>query len=186
MADWLIDGGRRDAAVRRVHRAARTLFAERGIERTTAEAVARRAGCSRATFYRLVGNRTALVEAVLTDAAAVVVARVEEATAGRSGADRVAEAILSAVAAVRADPVIAAWLDGRGAAAAAEGGGAAMVQMARTLCGAADLDDRDGAWIVRSVLGLIALPGADAATERAIVERYVVPPLVLGDVTPGR
>lgn len=180
-SDWLVGGRRRDAAVRRVHRAARDLFLERGIERTTADAIARRAGCSRATLYRLVGSRRALVDDVLTAGAAAVVARVEEATAGLDGAERAIVAITTAVAGLRADPVVAAWLRDGGAGSLDEVGGAdGIAALARAVTGADRPDNRDGEWIVRSVLGLVAMPGPDATAEREIVERYVVPPLSLG------
>lgn len=179
--DWLLDGRRRDAAVRRIHRAARELFLERGIERTTADAVARRAGCSRATFYRLVGNRAALVDALLTAGAEGVVARVEEATAGLTGAARAVEAIATAAEAIRADPVVAAWLRDRGSLDDVLGGPDGITALARALTGAARPDPRDGEWIVRSVLALVAMPGRDPAAERALVASYVVPPLGLAD-----
>ncbi len=177
--DWLLDGRRREAAVRRIHRAAGELFLERGIERTTADAIARRAGCSRATFYRLVGSRAALIDALLTDGAAAVVARVEEATAGTTGAERATEAIVTAAAAIRDDPVVATWLRERGSIDDLLGGPDGVTALARTLTGASRPDSRDGEWIVRSVLSLVAMPGADPATERALVAAYVVPPLGL-------
>ncbi|GAA3683719.1 TetR/AcrR family transcriptional regulator [Nocardioides ginsengisoli] len=175
--DWLLDGRRRDAAVRRIHRAAGELFLERGIERTTADAIARRAGCSRATFYRLVGSRGALIDALLTSGAAAVVARVEEATEGLAGADRATEAIVTAAAAIRDDPVVAAWLRERAGLGDLLGGPEGVAGLARTLTGVARPDTRDGEWIVRSVLALVAMPGADAAAERELVATYVVPPL---------
>lgn len=177
--DWLLDGRRREAAVRRIHRAARELFLERGIERTTAEAVARRAGCSRATLYRLVGNRGALVDALLTDGAAAVVARVEEATAGLTGAARATEAIVTAAEAIRADPVVAGWLRERGSLDDVLGGPDGVTALARALTGAARPDSRDGEWIVRSVLALVTMPGRDGGAERELVASYVVPALGL-------
>ncbi|MBU2697478.1 TetR/AcrR family transcriptional regulator [Pimelobacter sp. 30-1] len=177
--DWLIDGRRRDAAVRRVHRAARELFLERGVERTTADAVARRAGCSRATFYRLVGNRAALVDALLTAGAASVVAQVEAATAGLTGAARATEAIVTAAEAIRADAVVAAWLRDRASLDDVLGGPEGITALARTLTGAARPGTADGEWIVRSVLALVAMPGRDGAVERELVASYVVPGLGL-------
>lgn len=177
--DWLLDGRRRETAVRRIHRAAGDLFLERGIERTTADAIARRAGCSRATFYRLVGSRAALVDALLTEGAAAVVTRVEEATAGLTGAERATEAIVTAAAAIRDDPVVATWLRDRGSIEDLLGGTDGVAALARSLTGAARPDGRDGEWIVRSVLSLVAMPGADPDAERDLVASYVVPPLGL-------
>ncbi|MBM7520333.1 TetR/AcrR family transcriptional regulator [Nocardioides nitrophenolicus] len=180
--DWLLADGRRASAVGRIHRAARELFLERGIERTTADAVARRAGCSRATFYRLVGSRAALVDALLAAGGAAVVARVEEATAGLDGADRATEAVVTAAAAIRADRVLTAWLRDRGSLDDVLGGPQGSAAIARSLTGIVGAGDRDGEWIVRSVLALVAMPGRDADAERELVARYVVPPLGL---TPG-
>lgn len=177
--DWLLDGTRHAAAVRRIHRAARELFLERGIERTTADAVARRAGCSRATFYRLVGSRAALIDALLTDGAAAVVARVQQATAGTTGTARATEAIVTAAEAIRDDPVVAAWLRDRASIGDLLGGPDGVTVLARTLTGSARPDSRDGEWIVRSVLSLVAMPGGDPAAERELVETYVVPTLGL-------
>lgn len=180
-ADWLVDGSRQAAATRRIHRAARELFLERGIEQTTADAIARRAGCSRATLYRLVGNRAALVDDLLTSGAANVVARVEEATAGLTGAPRATAAIVSAASAIRDDPVVATWLRAQSSPADVLGGPAGVTALARTLTGAVRPDTRDGEWIVRSVLALVAMPGADEQAERELVASYVVPALGLDD-----
>lgn len=177
--DWLIGGARHDAAVRRIHRAARDLFLERGIDQTTADAIARRAGCSRATLYRLVGSRAALIDDLLTAGAAGVVARVEEATAGRVGPDRATTAIVTAVAAIRADPVVATWLRGQGSLDDILGGPEGITTLARALTGAVRAGSRDGEWVVRSVLALVAMPGRDADAERELVASYVVPPLGL-------
>ncbi|WGX94331.1 TetR/AcrR family transcriptional regulator [Nocardioides sp. L-11A] len=181
--DWLVGGRRREVAVRRIHRAARELFLERGIDRTTADAVARRAGCSRATFYRLVGSRAALVDALLTAGAAGVVARVEEATAGLTGAARATEAIVAAAEAIRADRVVAAWLRDRGSLDDVLGGPDGVTALASSLTGAVRAEGRDGEWIVRSVLSLVAMPGGDPVAERELVAAYVVAPLGLGGLS---
>lgn len=177
--DWLVGGARRAAAVRRIHRAARDLFLERGIEQTTADAIARRAGCSRATLYRLVGSRAALVDDLLTAGAAGVVAQVERATAGLGGAERATTAIVTAAAAIRADPVVSTWLRGQRSLDDVLGGPDGVITLARSLTGAVRPDSRDGEWIVRSVLALVAMPGRDAAAERELVASYVVPALGL-------
>ncbi|UNQ35816.1 TetR family transcriptional regulator [Prescottella equi] len=71
--------------------------------------VAERAGCSRATLYRYVGGKPAIVAAVVSSAAASVAEDVACAVAHLDGADRVVEAILTSVAAVRADPALSYW-----------------------------------------------------------------------------
>lgn len=174
--DWLLDGRRREAAVRRIHRAARELFLERGIEQTTAAAIARRAGCSRATFYRLVDSRAALIDTLLVAGAATIVAEVDRATERLTGAERAVEAIVVAAAALRSDVVVRSWLTDR---PGLDGGHDAMTELARSLTGAARPGTHDGEWIVRSVLALVAQPAADDAAERELVATYVVPPLGL-------
>ncbi len=179
VSDWLVGGPRKDAAVRRVHRAARDLFLERGIEQTTADAIARRAGCSRATLYRLVGSRAALVDDLLTSGAAGVVAQVEQAIAGLGGAERATAAIVTAAAAIRADPVVSTWLRGQDSLDDVLGGPDGVTALARALTGAVRPGSRDAEWIVRSVLALVAMPGRDAEAERELVSSYVVPALGL-------
>ena len=92
---------------------------------------------------------------------------------------RATEAVVSAAAAIREDPVVATWLRDRAGIDDLLGGPDGITALARTLTGVARPDSRDGEWIVRSVLSLVAMPGADPATERALVASYVVPPLGL-------
>ncbi len=114
--DWLAGGDRRAAAVARIEAAATELFLERGIDDVGVDEVAARAGCSRATLYRHVGGKAALVDAVLARSAVTVSERVAAAVAPHAGPRRVVEAILASVAAIRADPVLSRWLATRSAA----------------------------------------------------------------------
>ncbi|WP_183095240.1 TetR/AcrR family transcriptional regulator, partial [Nocardioides stalactiti] len=95
--DWLTGGNRREQAVAAIHAAARAELVERGIDRFSVERVATRAGCSRATLYRVVGGKGALLRTVLADGAARVADRVRVATEGLDGEARVVEAVLVAV-----------------------------------------------------------------------------------------
>ncbi|MFC4603108.1 TetR/AcrR family transcriptional regulator [Rhodococcus kronopolitis] len=174
--DWLGTDPRRAAAVAQIRAAAAELFLERGLEQVSIEDVAERAGCSRATLYRHVGGKSALVGGVVAAAAATVAEQVATAVAPLTGSRRIVEAILTSVAAVRSDPALAAWFahtgPGRGddyLASSPELG-----RIATTLTGIAP-DDDSAQWIVRVVMSLLALPAADPDTERRIVERFVEP-----------
>jgi len=174
--DWLAGGSRRALAVERITAAASDLFLERGFDRVSVLDVAERAGCSRATLYRYVGGKPALVGAVVSAAAAGVADRVLQAVDGLDGADRVVEAILTSVAAVRADPTLSYWFT-HTRTGAADGYLAAspdLTRLATTLTGIT-ADDQAGQWIVRSVLTLLSWPGPDADAERHMVRRFVAP-----------
>src|SRR5258708_3978379 len=65
---------RRDAAVnrKRILAAARALFAERGVDGTSMDAVAAAAGVGKGTLFRRFGDRAGLTEALLDDATAAL------------------------------------------------------------------------------------------------------------------
>jgi AcrR family transcriptional regulator len=174
--DWLAGGNRRAIGVERIHAAAAELFLERGIDRVSVEDVAARAGCSRATLYRYVGGKSALIGGVVSAAAAAVAQRVAAEVEPLSGSRRIVEAILISVAAVRADAALSQWLTnsrtGRGddyLASSPELG-----RVATALTGIAP-DAEAAQWIVRVVISLLTVPAGDPAAERRIVERFVEP-----------
>ncbi|BCN82209.1 TetR/AcrR family transcriptional regulator [Prescottella equi] len=174
--DWLAGGNRREVAVARITAAATDLFLERGFDRVGVLDVAERAGCSRATLYRYVGGKPAIVAAVVSSAAASVAEDVARAVAHLDGAERVVEAILTSVAAVRADPALSYWFahNRTGAANGYLASSPDLARFATTLTGAV-ADDLAGEWIVRVVLTLLAWPGADGDTERHMVRHFVAP-----------
>ncbi|AVH22453.1 TetR/AcrR family transcriptional regulator [Nocardia cyriacigeorgica] len=170
--DWLAGGDRRAAAVARIEAAATELFLERGIDDVGVDQVAARAGCSRATLYRHVGGKAALVDAVLARSAATVSERVAAAVAPHTGARRVVEAILASVAAIRADPVLSRWPATRSAAGDSYlTASPVLSRIASTLTGTTD--DEAAQWIVRVVLSLLTWALPDAAAERRLVQRFV-------------
>ncbi|MFE6921748.1 TetR/AcrR family transcriptional regulator [Nocardia sp. NPDC057663] len=177
-ADWLAGGDRRTVAIDRIERAALTLFLEHGIDDVTAEDIAAAAGCSRATMYRYVGGKPRLVRAVMVRAAGTVVARVEAAVDQVPAARRPVEAILAAVAALRADPVLRQWLIRHRSPDTDEflADAPELGRIATALTRIAP-DDAAAAWIVRVVLSLLTWPLPDAAAERQLVERFVGPAL---------
>ncbi|PKV81891.1 TetR family transcriptional regulator [Nocardia fluminea] len=176
--DWLAGGRRRDVAVDRIHAAATALILERGIEAVNVDDVAARAGCSRATLYRHVGGKAAIVDGVIARAAASVAGEVAIAIEPFDGSRRTVEAILASVAAVRTNPVLAQWYAGSRATRADSYLAAApqLGRFASALTGVLP-DDAAAQWIVRVVMSLLAWPLPDPAGERLIVERFVEPGL---------
>lgn len=175
--DWLTRGSRRDAAEQRIRAAGRSLLVERGVDSFTAEAVARRAGCSRATLYRITGGTKALLDAIVAEASVSVVQQVEARVAGREGPERAIEAILAAVDAIRADATLRAWLAHRRTAGADDyfGSSVAMSAAAQVLGGVEAHGPLAGPWLVRVVLSLVTWPLDDPEAERELVKRFVLP-----------
>ncbi|MGW5319205.1 hypothetical protein [Nocardia thailandica] len=93
-------------------------------------------------------------------------------------ARRPAEAILAAVAAIRADPQLRTWLLRHRTPGADEflAGTPELARIAAALTRLAP-DEEAAGWIVRVVLALLTWPPADAAAERRLVERFVAPGL---------
>lgn len=179
--DWLTGTERREAAIKTIRLAARKQLMERGPERFTAEAVARRAGCSRATLYRIAGGKKALLDEILAEAALNVAARIREAVEHLEGAERMSEAILVGLRTLRADPPIHDWV--RRTVVSSD-----FLQTSTSLADLAAgwLDPPNpeqaapeakmaGEWIVRVYLSLIAWPGPDEETETMLVRDFVEP-----------
>lgn len=174
-ADWLTGGESRGVVAReRIFRAAEKLFGEQGVEHVSAEDVARRAGCSRATMYRYVGGKRAIVDGVVARGAMSVVEQIRRALAGcqESESERVVVAILASVEAVRADTVIMEVL------------GKSSTQQNRNYLtsnyvGATGqtvglgLDDRQTQFFMRIALSLLTWPAADKDAERDLVRCFV-------------
>jgi len=175
-----------EVAVDRILDAAGISFAERGVGKVTMIDVAEAAGCSRATLYRYFPNQAALHFAFVHRATLRIGQRLAEQR--RAGApDSLADRILAGIAAVRADPLLAVWFEPENMAVpialsqdsellqAMSAGLAAQV-------GATSLSseqvERRGAWMLRCIVSLLAMPGTDDEQERVLVESFVVPVLV--------
>src|SRR5688572_16314571 len=101
----------RDLTTARVLDAAYEQFSLVGIQRTSMEDVARRAGVSRVTVYRHVANKEALVEQVLRREFQRHVGHYLAAVqAAGTAADRVVEGYLSAITAIRRNPLLSGLL----------------------------------------------------------------------------
>jgi AcrR family transcriptional regulator len=181
--DWLRDE-RALAGAERLLDAAGACFAERGVAATGMADVARRAGCSRATLYRYFASRDELRLAFVHREARRIGAGVAADVAGLDDpVERTVAAVESALRQVRADPTLAAWFTaGDAGLAAALGQGSDVIHgLAAAFFGAPDEGDdarRRSAWLVRVILSLLTVPGADAAEEHDLLERFVAPALV--------
>ncbi|MGF7123629.1 helix-turn-helix domain-containing protein [Rhodococcus sp. TAF43] len=182
---WLQDE-RNEAAAGKILDAAAELFVERGVSATGMAEVAKAAGCSRATLYRYFENRRALHRAYvhrearrLGEQIAARVAPIDDARA------RVTEAVLLAIDEVRSTPTLAAWFGLGDAGLASE---LASTSEVIEVIGTAFLADvwhsdhaetvRRARWLVRAIVSLLTVPGADAADERTMVEQFLVPVLI--------
>lgn len=171
---WLIPGDRRETALAQIHAAGIDVLRERGPKRFSLEEVARRAGCSRATVYRFVGNKRALVDTLVALAAAEVTATVRKRTQGMSGRELVVESILAGVQAIRSDRTLGEFVKSPPTFDDNYFTHSGMVNgFARTLMDLGEEHDLGAEWTIRVVLSLITWPMGDPATERELVERYV-------------
>jgi AcrR family transcriptional regulator len=172
---WLAEDRSRLAA-ERILDAAGELFARKGIGAVAMGEVARAAGCSRATLYRYFADRHELhVAYVHREARRVGALVAADAARVRDPERRLAAAILAALRRVRETPALAAWFAGGDAAAtAALARDSPVIEaLGRTVVE----DPLAARWVVRVIVSLLIAPGRDAAEERALVERFVVPVL---------
>ena len=87
--------------------AAADLIALNGIGGTTVDAIAQRAGVSRATVYRYVGGKDEIVQAVIAQEAEHVLERVAAAISVSTSPDMaIAEAVSTALAVIAENPVL--------------------------------------------------------------------------------
>jgi AcrR family transcriptional regulator len=171
---WLAEDRSRMAA-ERILDAAGELFAEHGVGAVSMGDVARAAGCSRATLYRYFADRHELhVAYVHREARRVSGLVAADAARVRDPEKQLVTAVLAAVRRVREAPALSAWFVGADAAATAELAQSSLVieALGRTV-----LDPVASRWLVRVIVSLLIAPGRDAAEERAMVERFVLPGL---------
>jgi hypothetical protein len=101
--------------------------------------------------------------------------------------ERITAAILASVHEVRATPTLAAWFGLGDAGIASELAGTSQVIEVLGSSFLADVwgsDDREissrARWLVRVIVSLLTVPGADDADERAMIEQFVIPVLMSG------
>jgi len=171
---WLVPGDRREVALARIHSAGIEVLRERGPKKFSLEEVARRAGCSRATVYRFVGSRRAIVDTLVAMAAADVIASVRKRTEGMTGRELVVESILAGVQAIRSDRTLGEFVKSPPTFDDNYFMHSGMVSgFATTLMDLGEEHDLGAEWCIRVVLSLITWPVNDPALEREMVERYV-------------
>jgi len=178
-----------DNAVDELLDAAGRAFAEFGVARATMVDVARMAGCSRATLYRYYPDQDSL-HLAFVHRATLRIAEEMAADHGSGAPDSLAERILGGIAHVRADPLLAVWFEPENMSVpiALSQSSALLRSMTIGLIGGTDetgetgestLDpddlERRAGWILRSIVTLLAMPGADKGTERKMIEEFVVP-----------
>jgi AcrR family transcriptional regulator len=178
-ADWLV-GDHSALAAERILDAAGRCFVEKGVARTSVGDVAQEAGCSRPTVYRYFEDRDALRRAFVHREARRIGAEVlDEVARIKNPQRRLVSAVLAALRRVRADPTLAAWFSSGESSAATDVAGTSPVleSLVAAFLGDASNDrTRESArWVVRVVLSLLTMPGADEAEERALLERFVLP-----------
>jgi AcrR family transcriptional regulator len=167
---------RQEMSRERMYRAAAKLIAQRGISDFGAAEVATRVGCSRATLYRYVGGRSAIVDAIVRRVTVSIEQQIGQAVARFSGPDRVVEMILAAVAATRAEPVTVQVLHHAGAKhIRAHLDSPQLVEAALVLAGLHTDDHAAGQALVRIIRSVIQQPLDNGDSERALIERFVKP-----------
>ena len=191
---WLGEA-RGELAAERILDAAAGVFAERGVAATGMGEVARAAGCSRATLYRYFENRHALHVAFVHREARRIGSRIAGEVAGITDPQAmVLEATLAALREVRSQPTLTAWfrLGDAGIAAELAHSSAVIESLGAALLSGTGLGaptDPDvsarARWLVRVIVSLLTVPGADEEDERAMLERFVVPSVVAATPRPA-
>ncbi|TEA04044.1 Bacterial regulatory protein, tetR family [Mycobacteroides salmoniphilum] len=183
-SDWLHQGDRHGAAANRIVSVAATQIARHGLDRLNLDVVAREAGCSRATVYRHIGGKTAIVDAVLARNITSVTADIQRAVESADARRRAVTAITASLAAIRNDPVVNAMVATMSPASLGSylTPSSEIPRSASTFTGLAD--ETAAQWISRVVMAFLFWPATDPALESEMIERFVYP--VLKDATASR
>ncbi|MFC4125694.1 TetR/AcrR family transcriptional regulator [Nocardia rhizosphaerae] len=179
--DWLATD-RADLAAERIIDAAARLFAERGVAAVGMRDIAAAAGCSRATLYRYFENRQAVrIAFVHRETRRIVAGLAERVRDIADPGERIVAAMLGAIAAVRADPLLIAWFrpGDSGTAGRISQDSDVIESLAAAMFADADLSDpersRLARWLTRVIVSFLATPGRDAADEAAMLREFVGP-----------
>ncbi|MRH86693.1 TetR family transcriptional regulator [Nocardia sp. SYP-A9097] len=179
--DWLSDD-RADLAAERILDAAAALFAEQGVTSVGMADIAKAAGCSRATLYRYFENRQAVRLAFVHRETRRIAARVVHEVRGiEDPSQRIVAAMLGAVHAVRAEPLLIAWFrpGESGAAGRISQDSDVIESIAAGLFTPTGLTgperSRLARWLTRIIVSLLSAPGRDDDDERAMLAEFVVP-----------
>ena len=170
---------RSELGAERILDAAAQLFAEQGIGRPGMEDIARAAGCSRATVYRYFENKPALLRAFVHREARDITAQIaRHLDRDANGRDLAVEAVVAALAAVRARGYLEPWYSG---------GASDLLEVLREspvitglagnslLASGGKPDAELGRWLLRVVMSFLREPGESPADERRLLERFLAP-----------
>ncbi|MGB3351866.1 MAG: TetR/AcrR family transcriptional regulator [Mycobacterium sp.] len=172
-----------DHAVDELLDAAGRAFATFGVARATMVDVARVAGCSRATLYRYFPDQESLHHAYV-HRATLRIANQLTADYATGVPDTLVGRMVSGIAHVRADPLLAVWFEPENMAVplAVSQSSTLLHSMSVALIGqhdGAQIDqdelERRAEWMLRSIVMLLAMPGSDPEKERRMIEQFVVP-----------
>ncbi|MEU9807734.1 TetR family transcriptional regulator [Mycobacterium sp. NPDC050853] len=171
-------------AANRIVSVAAKQIARHGLDRLDLDSVAREVGCSRATVYRHVGGKGAIVDAVLARNIASVTADIQRAVESADARRRAVTAITASLAAIRNDPVVSAMVATMSPASLGSylTPSSQIPRSASAFTGL--LDEIAGQWISRVVMAFLFWPATDPAVEAEMIERFVYP--VLKDATAAR
>lgn len=177
MPDWLAER-RTEVAAERILNAADDLFARQDAATVGMNDIAKTAGCSRATLYRYFDSRDVLYAAYVHRQTHRVFAEIADRLAGLTDpGERLVAGMLAALARVRETPALASWFAGTQRPIGgdmAERSEVILALVTGFLGGDDDAEIR-ARWVIRILVSLLLFPGRDAADERAMVERFVVP-----------
>jgi AcrR family transcriptional regulator len=156
-----------------IHLAATESVAANGFEGLSMEDVALRAGCSRATVYRRVGDKETIRDVVLTQALSRVTSLVGETVDQLTGSERLVAAMMVSLDVLRTDPVASLLLTGPVAAQSVDSALKSNFTDEVAKLSGIEPDDTAACEIVsRMTLSLLCWPLADRCTETNIIRRF--------------
>lgn len=177
-----------DRAVDALLDAAGEAFAEIGVGKATMVDVAAAAGCSRATLYRYFPNRESL-HLAFVHRATLRTARYLAAERRAGAPNSLADRVLAGIASVRSDAAMSEWFEPENMAVPIKVSqnsellrtmsAGLLAELGPDRLSQQELEQR-AEWLLRSIISLLAMPGRDAASERAMVESFLVPVLLAG------
>ncbi|GHJ60776.1 TetR family transcriptional regulator [Nocardioides sp. OK12] len=168
--------------------AAGLAFERFGVAQATMVDVATIAGCSRATLYRQFPNRESLRMAFVHRATLRIAVEIAPHHVPGDPASMV-DLIQRGIRAVRSDPLLAVWFEPQNMSVPmALSQGSELLREMTTALAQEYADDPDaladvelrGAWILRCIVSLLAMPGESEEAERVSLSTFLVPLLLPG------
>ncbi|KUH86425.1 MULTISPECIES: TetR/AcrR family transcriptional regulator [unclassified Mycobacterium] len=191
--DWLA-ARRTEVAADRILDAAGELFAHKEAATVGMHEIASAAGCSRATLYRYFENRDALYTAyVHRESYRLYREMTEQINALTDPRERLIEGMLASLRNVRESPALASWFATTQRPIGAEMAEESEVIKALTEAFVISLGPDDpelvahrSRWLVRVMTSLMLFPGHDEDDERSMLEEFVVPIVLPGQLSSSR